>query len=104
LHKGRIILSENLETLKSEYLQPIYDIEFEENCNSDIEQLKNIKWIENVKCNRNKLSVYVKNIDTAKHDLLSEIIKFNNPVISYNIRKSTLEDIFIRQVNGNVCI
>lgn len=104
LNKGKIILSDDLQSLKNNYLQPIYDIEFEKICGSNIEELRQLNWIENIKSNKNKLSVYVKNVEKAKHSLLNEISKFKNPVISYNLRKSTLEDIFIRKVNENVSL
>jgi ABC-2 type transport system ATP-binding protein len=102
LDKGEILLSDNLESLKNKYIQPIFDIEFEKNCSKDIKsRLSNMEWIKSTVIAGNKLSVYVSNLDLAKAKLLNLIINNENPIVSFNIRKSNLEDIFIRLVNGN---
>jgi hypothetical protein len=38
-------------------------------------------------------------MDRAKGELLREVAAEENPVLSYQIRTSTLEDIFLRLVN-----
>lgn len=101
LNKGKIILSDNLEKIKERYIQPIYDIEFDGNAKNIGEKLKNYDFIEKVLYKYNKLNVYVTNVDIAKRELLKIIASFNLPVISFNMRKSTLEDIFIRLVNND---
>ena len=49
------------------------------------------------------LSIYPKDIKTARKNMFGLIneIKEDNGVLSYYIRKSTLEDIFIRMVKQN---
>src|SRR4030067_885494 len=96
--EGKILLNENLSQLYKSYIQPIFDIEFEEEPASKIDLLKKLKWIENIKENGRKISIYVKNIDYAKREALKEISKLDINVVSYQIRKSTLEDIFMRMV------
>ncbi|HEY5563699.1 MAG TPA: ABC transporter ATP-binding protein [Clostridiaceae bacterium] len=104
LHEGKIILSQRLEDLKKDYIQPIYDIEFEENLGNLSEAFKKYSWIEAVKQDRNSLSIYVKDVNRAQQELLNIIAAFNKPVLSFSLRKSNLEDIFIRLVNKNVNI
>jgi ABC-2 type transport system ATP-binding protein len=104
IDKGKIIVSQGLEELKNNYIQPIYDIEFENNCVAVTENLSKIDWVEDMKVNKNKVSIYVKDVDTAKSKLIGLVNSNNNPIVSFNLRKSTLEDIFIRLVNRNVNI
>ncbi len=101
LDKGQILISDNLESLKSKYIQPIFDIEFEKHCVNLDKILLNFKWVEKVLINENKASIYVNDLDVAKSELLKLLVKGENNILSYNLRKSNLEDIFIRLVNKN---
>lgn len=104
LNEGKIILSGELDKLMDEYIKPIYDVEFDKECGEISEALKSCSYVEKVNCEKNKASIYVKDVAMAKNKLLSFLVSFNNPVISFNLRKSTLEDIFIRLVSKNVNI
>jgi len=104
IDEGRILLTKSLSELYKTYIQPIFDIEFEEDPKDGINLLKKLKWIESVKENGHKISLYVKDIDYAKKEILKELSKFNTNVISYQIRKSTLEDIFMKMVSKNEVI
>ena len=99
INDGKIVLSDKLENLKNEYIQPIYDIEFQDNCDYIKEELLKLSWVENAKSNNNKLSVYLKDLNAGKSEFLKELSKFNTPVLSFNLRRSNLEDIFMRMVN-----
>lgn len=101
LDKGKILISDNLENLKSKYIQPIFDIEFEKNCLNSDKILLGFKWVESISVVGNKLSIYVNNLDIAKSELLKLLMQGDNNIMSYNLRKSNLEDIFIRLVNKN---
>ena len=104
IDEGKILLTKSLSDLHKTYIQPIFDIEFEEDPKDGINLLKKLKWIESVKENGHKISLYVKDIDYAKKEILKELSKFNTNVISYQIRKSTLEDIFMRMIGKNEVI
>lgn len=99
LNQGKILVSDKLDNLKNKYIQPIFDIEFEENIRELESNLKSIPWIEKTVAKDNKANIYVHDIVKAKQELLGIIAMENNPVVSYNLRKSDLEDIFIRLVN-----
>lgn len=98
IDEGKILLNENLSLLYNTYIQPIFDVEFEDIPRGKIEQLKNTGWVENIKIDGHRVSFYVKDIDVAKKEILKEIAKLNTAVLSYRLRKSTLEDIFMRMV------
>jgi ABC-2 type transport system ATP-binding protein len=100
IDEGKIILTEDLSQLYKTYIQPIFDIEFEEDPGDKINLLKRISWIESIKQKGRKVSLYVKNVDNAKKEALKEISKLKVNVSSYQIRKSTLEDIFIRMIKN----
>ncbi|MGH4122401.1 MAG: ATP-binding cassette domain-containing protein [Clostridium sp.] len=101
LDKGKILVSDSLENLKNKYIQPIFDIEFEKHCVKLDKVLLDLKWVESVSINENKASIYVNNLDVAKAELLKVLVQEENTILSYNLRKSNLEDIFIRLVNEN---
>ena len=104
IDEGNILLTEDLSRLYKTYIQPIFDIEFEGIPGDKIEPLKKINWIENIKMDGCRMSIYVKDIDFAKKEVLKELAKLNTAVISYQLRKSTLEDIFMRMVSKNELI
>ena len=101
LDKGQILVTDNLENLKNKYIQPIFDIEFEKQCVKLDKVLLNFKWVDNLSIVGNKASIYVNNLDIAKSELLKILVQQENNILSYNLRKSNLEDIFIRLVNKN---
>jgi ABC-2 type transport system ATP-binding protein len=101
IDESKILATKNLSELYKTYIQPIFDIEFEKDAKDEINLLKNLNWVESIKANRERISLYVKDIDYAKSQVLKELSKLNNNVVNYQIRKSTLEDIFIKMVNKN---
>lgn len=101
IHHGEIILSDNLRHLKNQYIQPVYDVEFEQDCTDLTVMLSSFDWIHKVKVKENKASIYVKSIDDAKKELFRVLSNYDNSCVGFNLRKSDLEDIFIRLVNSN---
>lgn len=104
IDEGKVLLTKNLSQLYETYIQPIFDIEFEKDPEDEVNLLKKLNWVESIKENGKRISLYVKDIDYAKREILKEISKLDNNVTSYQIRKSTLEDIFIRMVSKNEII
>jgi len=98
IDEGKILLTEDLSQLYKSYIQPIFDVEFEGEPKGKIDLLKKLKWVESIKENGCKISIYVKDLNFAKKEILKELSKLNTSVVSYQIRKSTLEDIFMRMV------
>jgi len=104
IDKGKILLTKKLSQLYETYIQPIFDIEFEEDPGGEINLLKKLNWVGSIKESGQRISLYVKDIDYAKKEILKELSKLNTNVASYKIRKSTLEDIFIGMVSKNEII
>ncbi|WP_202709602.1 ABC transporter ATP-binding protein [Sporosalibacterium faouarense] len=101
LNDGEIALQGKLNKIKEDYILPVYDIEFENSIENIKELLLKESWIYNIHEKNKLISVYVKDRDTAKKQLLKLVSRFDNPVTSYSMRKSNLEDIFLRVVNKN---
>ena len=104
LDEGRILLTESLSELYKKHIQSILDIEFEADPENEAGSLKMLHWVRDVKIRGKRASVEVKNIDIAKKEIFKELSKSDNCVISYQIRKMNLEDIFIGMVNKNANI
>lgn len=104
IDEGKILLTKNLSELHETYIQPIFDVEFEEDPKNEVDLLKKFSWVESIKENGRRISIYVKDMDYAKKEILKELSKLNTNVTSYQIRKSTLEDIFMRMVSKNEII
>lgn len=101
LRNGDIILQGSLENLISQYILPVYDIELESSSSQLESKLLTYEWIDKIKSHRNIISIYVNDQEKAKEQLLKIIANLNIQVLSYNKRKSNLEDIFVRVVNEN---
>jgi len=99
IDEGEIILSEKLSILYEKYIQPVFDIEFEGVPEVETGLLRKLNWVENIVENGKKLSLQVKDIKLAKKEILSELSKLDMNIVSYQIRKRNLEDIFIGMVN-----
>ncbi|MCL4417546.1 MAG: ABC transporter ATP-binding protein [Actinobacteria bacterium] len=101
IDEGKILLTEDLSKLYETYMQPIFDIEFEKDPKHDLDLLKKFSWVESIQENGKIISLNIKDIDYAKNEILKQLSKLDNTVVSYQIRKSNLEDIFIKAVNRN---
>lgn len=100
LHNGKIILEEKLDILKQRYLHSIYDIEFKNNINQEVIDKIKQDWIEDIEVKDNIMNLHVdKNIDSR--DIITLLSELNMPILSFNLRRSNLEDIFIRVVKEN---
>ncbi len=98
IDEGEIILTEKLSRLYEKYIQPVFDIEFEGVPKIEARLLEKLDWVESIIENGKKVSLQVNDIDHAKKEILSELSKFDMNIISYQIRKQNLEDIFIGMV------
>jgi len=104
LKNGKIAVSAGLEELKNNYIQPIYDLEFENDCTTFKDKVSKFNWVETLQQSKNKLSIYVKDINLARSELLQLLALEPNHLMVFNLRKSNLEEIFLRSVNKNAHI
>lgn len=100
IHGGKLILEKNLDELMNENNKPIIDVEYDGTLDSKllnhIEQIPGVLDIEGL---RNKIGIYVKDSNDIKR-VMKEVLNLDLNVLSIQIRKNTLEDLFIKEVNG----
>ncbi len=100
IDEGKILLTEKLSKLYEKYIQPVFDIEFEGIPKAEAGILRKLDWVEDIVENGKKISLQVGDIKHAGKEILAELSKLDMNIISYQIRKRTLEDIFIGMVNS----
>ncbi len=100
IDEGKILLTEKLSKLYEKYIQPVFDIEFEGVPKAEAGILRKLDWVEDIVENGKKISLQVGDIKHAGKEILAELSKLDMNIISYQIRKRTLEDIFIGMVNS----
>ncbi|MDP4180600.1 MAG: ABC transporter ATP-binding protein [Bacillota bacterium] len=99
IHDGRIVVEDNLNKLLEKYVQPVYDIEFNRrptgNC---INKLSALEYVDKVDIDDRRVSVYIKSIERDSQKLLREVVELEAPVTSINLKRSSLEEIFMKVV------
>lgn len=99
LNNGQSVLEENIHQLMKKYIQPVYDIEFDGDVNDEqFNILNKADYIEKVNVDGRKADVWIKNFEQNSTKLLKLISDINVPVISINLRKNSLEEIFLKVV------
>ncbi len=101
IDEGKILLTEKLSKLYEKYIQPVFDIEFEGIPKVEAGILRKLDWVEDIVENGKKISLQVEDIKYAGKEILAELSKLDMNIVSYQIRKRTLEDIFIGMVNSH---
>ena len=100
INDGRLLLEKSLSELKNDFSKPILDVELEtELSDKHVNELRHIQSVSYVEANRNHISIYLECMDAVK-GVMKEVINLDSQVIGMNIRRNTLEDLFIREVNG----
>ncbi len=99
LNNGQIVLEENINQLMKRYIQPVYDIEFDGDVDAEqFEILSKTDYIEKANLDGRKADIWIKNFEENSTKLLKLISDINIPVISINLRKNSLEEIFLKVV------
>ncbi len=101
LVQGRLVLEKPLGELLHENLSPAFDIELKNADSKLAEGLKELDCVTDAADEHNKLSVTVSDADAGSKALLKFFSDKNVPVLSFSLRKNSLEDIFIREANNN---
>jgi ABC-2 type transport system ATP-binding protein len=99
IDEGRILLDEKLSDLYDKYIQPVFDIEFEKGLTVETEIFRKLSWVESIKACGKIINLSVNNIKIGRAEILKVLYGMDNYVTSFQIRKSSLEDIFINITN-----
>lgn len=99
LNNGQIVLEENIDQLMKRYIQPVYDIEFDSAVNEELfKKLSEEDYIEKISFDDRKANIWIKNFEQNSTKLIKLISDINIPVISMNLRRNSLEEIFLKVV------
>jgi len=102
LHEGKVIVSDSLENLQKRYIRPVFCVEFESIPDKLEEKLSQFPYIRKIDIdNYEKVSIYVNNVEIAKRELIKVLAQIDKPILSFYLKKPSLEDIFIRVVDKN---
>jgi ABC-2 type transport system ATP-binding protein len=99
IDEGKILLDEKLSDLYDKYIQPVFDIEFEKVPTVETEVFNKLSWVESIKVFGKIINLSVNNIKIGRAEILKVLSGMDNYVTSFQIRKSSLEDIFINITN-----
>lgn len=99
LHDGQIVLEEELSGLTSKYIQPVYDVEFSHDIgSSQLKMLQDARYVERIASEGKKASIWLKDIKQDGNTMVKLLADTGLPVISMNLRKASLEEIFLKVV------
>lgn len=101
LADGALVLEKPLGTLLGENISPVFDVELKAADETLKARLERHEAVTGVSGDGKKLAIAVKNPDRDIKALLSFFSEQSVPVLSLALRKNTLEDIFISEVNHN---
>lgn len=102
LVQGRMVLEKPLTVLLNEHIAPIFDIEFNHFDGADVEKISKIEGVLDVVVENNRVAVTANNAEAVSFRLLAYLSLLHVSVCSFALRKKSLEDIFINEVNPNV--
>lgn len=100
LNNGRLLENGELNEVKEKHTNNIIRLEFSENAVPFLRILENEEWVQQVKCNDRVLSVYVRNQQHGRSQLLRIASEENWPLLSFELGKLTLEEVFTKVVKG----
>jgi len=100
IHDGKLIIEKQLSDLMNDHNKPIIDIEYEDDLTSNIyESISKMRDVINIEAFRNKLVIYVEDRQKVQN-MMRAITLLDINITSIQIRKNTLEDLFIKEVHG----
>jgi ABC-2 type transport system ATP-binding protein len=103
INKGRAVLEDTIGNIKS--MAPSRQIEIEllnKSTKSLVEDIKRLEWLDEVIIiDEKKIKLVVSDIERASLELPGIIHNADVSLKKFNIQEPTLEDIFIKAVNGN---
>ncbi len=99
IHQGKVILEKDLDSLMNDHNKPILDIEFDGIITENhLNEIKDMVGILNIETKSGHLSLHLENKDLL-NTYLCHLAQLDLQLISVALRKNTLEDLFIKEVN-----
>ncbi|GAA0084034.1 ABC transporter ATP-binding protein [Clostridium sp. CTA-7] len=96
IHKGELLKSTTLQSLKEEYSSSYYEVIFD----GEIERGNNPQFIKSVKQKDEVTLIFVDNTLKDERRLFSYLLSLNKPIKSFVKKEVSLEDIFFTIIKG----
>jgi ABC-2 type transport system ATP-binding protein len=100
--RGRLVTQAPREALLAQYAIPAFEVEtdsgFEGPLNGWAKILRQKRWVQSVSISGLKGRIIVNEIETAKRELLPSAVQAGLVVTRYEMRRPSLEDVFLRLV------
>jgi ABC-2 type transport system ATP-binding protein len=98
LHNGEIVESGTMEDLRKRHQQAKLDLIFRKKTETIENTLKNHSLTDSILIDGNRISVFVKDIDIARKEMLKLVTERDWPLDKFEISSMTLEDVFMKVV------
>lgn len=100
--RGKLVAEAKQEELVARYAVPAFELECnagsEANLPAWAEKLRGAAWVNNVSLNGAVARVIVKDIETAKRELLNSVVQNGLILTRYEMVRPSLEDVFLRLI------
>jgi ABC-2 type transport system ATP-binding protein len=100
IKSGTIVAADNMARLRERYIQPVVDVVFDRVLESVPMEIKSAPHVDRAALDGDRLSVFMRDLEPGKRELLHALAGLDAGVASYSVRQPSLEDIFVRLVNS----
>lgn len=103
---GQLVVEADREGLQNRYAPPVFELAWDEGDNEEaqvadlVRLLDGVPWVSQVKRQARALRVHVNDRAQARRELLSLVAQSGLLLSRYELVRPTLEDVFLRLVNG----
>jgi len=98
LHKGKLVESGSLASLRLKYQTAVIELQFDDAAKNYMKRIEALPSVHSCSIARDKLLVSVTNIKDAREQILQLAIDEKWPLSSYAINRTSLEDLFMKVV------
>lgn len=99
INKGETIISDDMSSIKTKYLEPLLNFTITSDAVDLTEILEHQSWVKKVEKEGRSYKVNSNNFDLASKEILKIFNDNNVQLESYELGKSSLEDIFLKVVD-----
>lgn len=100
MHNGEILESGPIHELQTKHQTSLLEIITQDNPEMYIERLKSFESVDDCHLEKDKLLVAVNDMDKARTEILQAALQEKWPLIKFELRRTTLEEMFMKVVGG----
>jgi ABC-2 type transport system ATP-binding protein len=104
INRGKLVIQAPQDELLARYAVPAFEVEAESGQTQQLqawaEALRGQQWVESVSLAGRKARVVVRDVATARRELLASVVQAGLALTRYEMLQPSLEDVFLRLVSG----